>query len=501
MKFAAVFGLCLGLFGLFAQTPVQAQAHAGHAAHAADLETRVVSNGASQIEVTSVGAGPLIVMLPSSGRGNEDFIPVARLLAAEGFRVALPQPRGAGQSRGPSQGVTMHDLASDIAAVIRDEDDGPAVVLGHAFGNFIARMTATDHPDLVRGVIIAAGGRRGVAGADANQNAAALVHAVETLNDPSSSREARLAALRLGFFAPGNDPTEWLEGWILPVFQIGGQARLATPVAEWWAAGSAPILEIQAEDDPFKPAEAQNELKDAFGPRVTIARIPDASHALFPEQPQAVVAAITRWMRGEAMASTQPDVRVAYANPANMNPDQKALYDALVEDGVRVMGPRLNATGPRMLLIHDPDLTRAWSAFGSFGNRPNMLFPNRYREIAILTTARIWSSQFEWYAHEPPAVAAGISQAVIEDLRHGRRPTFDHPGDEAIYDFATELQRDRAVSDATYRKVWNMLGTVGLLNLTVLIGHYTNVAMTLGASEVALPEGVEPPLPVLALAH
>lgn len=270
------------------------------------IENFLVENGQSRVDVAAVGCGPLIVMLPSAGRGNEDFLPIARMLADLEYRVLLPQPRGAGRSSDPAENVTLHDLAQDVAAVIRHEQAGPAVVLGHAFGNFVARAVATDHPALVRGVILAAAGRRATAGGPEDEKTARLREAVETLNDPRSSEEQRLAALRLGFFAPGNDPRKWLDGWHRSVFDIQTRARAATPPESWWSAGSAPLLEIQAENDPFKPAEAANELKDAFGARVTVVRIPQASHALFPEQPQRVVASIVAWLRGPALRASTP---------------------------------------------------------------------------------------------------------------------------------------------------------------------------------------------------
>ena len=52
--------------------------------------------------------------------------------------------------------ITLHDFARDIAEVVKKLGGGKAVVVGHAFGNWVARMTAADHPDLVRGVVIAA---------------------------------------------------------------------------------------------------------------------------------------------------------------------------------------------------------------------------------------------------------------------------------------------------------------------------------------------------------
>ena len=66
---------------------------------------------------------------------------------------------------------------------------------------------------------------------------------------------------------------------------------------EWWSAGSVPLLELQAGNDPFMPPEKRSELRDEFGARVTTVLIPDAGHALLPEQPKAVVAAIVGWVR------------------------------------------------------------------------------------------------------------------------------------------------------------------------------------------------------------
>ena len=91
-----------------------------------------------------------IVMLPSLGRGAADFDLIAKRLAEAGFRVLRPEPRGIGLSTGPWQGVKLEDLAADIAAVIEHDNNGQAFVVGHAFGNRVARMLATARPELVR---------------------------------------------------------------------------------------------------------------------------------------------------------------------------------------------------------------------------------------------------------------------------------------------------------------------------------------------------------------
>ena len=107
----------------------------------------------------------------------------------------------------------------------------------------------------------------------------------------------RLVTIQRLFFAPGHDPSVWLHGWHPQANESQRLASAATRQAEWWAAGTVPLLDLQAAHDPFKPREKTNELVDELGDRVTIVVIPDASHALIPEQPAAVIAAIVAWVR------------------------------------------------------------------------------------------------------------------------------------------------------------------------------------------------------------
>jgi len=259
---------------------------------ASPRRTELVRLGDVTIETLVEGAGPAIVMLPSLGRdGYEDFDDVAARLAAAGFTVLRPQPRGIGGSAGPLEGVSLHDLAADVAGVIRALGGGRAVILGHAFGHFVARMTAVDFPALVRGVVLAA--------------AAARVYAPEIAATPRRAGDLaapeadRLEALRLGFFAPGHDPTPWLHGWhpATQRMQADSREKQGVQQADWWAAGAAPLLELIPASDPFKPRAKWQELREEFGGRVETVVIEEASHALFPEQPARVAEAVVAWVR------------------------------------------------------------------------------------------------------------------------------------------------------------------------------------------------------------
>jgi len=259
------------------------------AAVPAERHGELIRYGDVQIEVIAEGEGPAIVLLPSLARDSDDYDEVAEDLAQAGFRVLRPKPRGIGRSTGPMTNITLHDLARDIAEVVKKLGNGRAVVVGHAFGNWVARMTAADHPKLVRGVVIAA--------AAAKQFAPELSKAVTDAGNLSLSDDERLAALRFAFFAPGHDPKVWLTGWHPEIRSSQRAAVAAVRQDEWWAGGTAPLLDLQAGQDPFKPEAKRNEMKDEFGDRVTVAVIANASHALIPEQPKAVVDALATWIK------------------------------------------------------------------------------------------------------------------------------------------------------------------------------------------------------------
>ena len=255
---------------------------------------QIVAYDDVRIEVMAEGSGPLVVMLPSRGRGAEDFDAVAGGLAKAGFRILRPQPRGVGGSRGSMTALSLHDFARDTAAVVRHENRGPAVLVGHAFGSWVARATAADYPELVRGVVmVAAAAKAYPAGFT---GAKELSEAVRKSGDPSLPESERLKNLQLAFFAPGNDASVWLKGWYPDVDRAQSAAGRATQQSDWWAAGTVPLLDLQGALDPFKPRSAMNEIRDEFGERARVVVIENASHALLPEQPAAIVAAIAAWI-------------------------------------------------------------------------------------------------------------------------------------------------------------------------------------------------------------
>jgi pimeloyl-ACP methyl ester carboxylesterase len=238
------------------------------------------------IEVLVQGRGPRIVLLPSLGRGAADFDRIAERLARAGFRVLRPQPRGIGASRGPMTGIDLHDYAADVAALIAHDGGGAAFVVGHAFGNRVARMLATDRPGLVRAVALIA------ANVGHAPSPPVVREAIKASANPSLPDAERLAALQFAFFAPGNDARSWLEGWHPDVLAAQRVAGDRTAREEDFAAGQAPILYLQPDHDPLAHEEDAHAFKAVLGDRVTIIVIRDCSHAAVAEQPDAISAAL-----------------------------------------------------------------------------------------------------------------------------------------------------------------------------------------------------------------
>src|SRR5712675_2094965 len=177
-----------------------------------------------------------------------------------------------------------------------------------------------------------------------------------------------------------------------------------------------------------------------------------------------------------ASASTQQD-RFSQLKLEDTSGAQHALAERMLKE------TRVGLGGPWNVMLRSPEMSEGLLSLYNYFRWKTAL-PQPLVELAILTTAREWSVQFEWFAHYPIALKAGVSPAILADLRVRKRPENMNPEEAAVHDFTVELCRKHAVSDAAFHKAKTLLGEKNVVDLTSLVGTYISVGALLNVAEV-----------------
>lgn len=190
------------------------------------------------------------------------------------------------------------------------------------------------------------------------------------------------------------------------------------------------------------------------------------------------------------MSDSNKHLRIGAPALDDLGPDERAIVQGAIN---KLGGP----FGPRMPLLHSPEVAIAWSQLGRALKRSEL--KDAWREIAILVVGQHWQADFEWHAHASRAATAGVTPDQIGAIKSGHIPVFDDKATSQLHAYCRELVHTKQVSDSTYGATRHLLGDKVLVELTVLLGHFTNVAMTLNAHHVQLPPGI--PSPFAGQAH
>lgn len=175
-----------------------------------------------------------------------------------------------------------------------------------------------------------------------------------------------------------------------------------------------------------------------------------------------------------------PAPRLASPDPEALSPRQREIHDLIAG------GPRGGVRGPLALWLHRPELAASAQALGRYCRYDTLLLP-RLSELAILTVARVWGAEYEWFAHKPHALEAGISAEVIEAIRTGTPPPFTRADEEVVHAFARAAHEDRAVPDVLYARAVELLGAEALVDLVGLLGYYALISLTLNIFRISPP--------------
>jgi 2-pyrone-4,6-dicarboxylate lactonase len=178
-------------------------------------------------------------------------------------------------------------------------------------------------------------------------------------------------------------------------------------------------------------------------------------------------------------------VRIAPIAYDDMTDAQRDVHDAIAS------GPRGGVRGPLAVWLTRPDLAANAQALGAYCRYGTSLSAD-LSELLIMMTGRLWSAEYEWAAHKPFALKAGLSADQLHQIRHDLAPLGLTPQQQAVYDFASTLLQTRQVSDATYARALEALGQDGTVDMVGILGYYTLISMTINAFRVPPPEGATP---------
>ena len=119
--------------------------------NASDL--RFLARPDGRLSYTVSGAGPLIVAVPSMGDLRDSYRELSGPLVDAGFRVAVMDLGGHGDSDTTFHRFGDQVTADDILALI-DELGGPAVIIGNSLAGSAAPLADAARPDAVAGMVL-----------------------------------------------------------------------------------------------------------------------------------------------------------------------------------------------------------------------------------------------------------------------------------------------------------------------------------------------------------
>jgi len=185
--------------------------------------------------------------------------------------------------------------------------------------------------------------------------------------------------------------------------------------------------------------------------------------------------------------------RFAPLKADELTPAQKAWAEMIAPPprNAKITNP------PYRAYVRNPDLAPRLSALSDY-LRWHTSLPPRLSELAILITARQWTAQYEWFAHYPLALKAGLDPAVLSAIAAGKRPENMKDDEAALYDLAIALYRDKQVPDAVYGAAREKFGERGIMDIIGIIGYYDLVSMTLITMQAGAPNDSVAPLPALS---
>ncbi|HET9832096.1 MAG TPA: hypothetical protein VFP91_10315 [Vicinamibacterales bacterium] len=212
-------------------------------------------------------------------------------------------------------------------------------------------------------------------------------------------------------------------------------------------------------------------------------------------------AAAAYLVAASAFGQTQalpPDI-----NPVTLSRLPPVTPADLDEEGQKLLAARQNvnpAPGPGHIGIYNPKASEGTGALGRALGVPtgeNSRLGQRMYQLVVLITAREIDQQYEWSAHEPMGLRAGLEQSVIDVVKYDREAKGLAEKDATVIDFLRTLMREHKVSSELWARQIRLFGRQNTVEIMQLMADYFMVGTMMNAADQHLPPTRQALLPAL----
>ena len=191
-------------------------------------------------------------------------------------------------------------------------------------------------------------------------------------------------------------------------------------------------------------------------------------------------------------------------NPVTLSRMPPVTPGDLDAEGQKLLAARTNvnpAPGPGHIGIYNPKASEGTGILGRALGVPSgetSRLGTRMYQLVVLITAREIDQQYEWSAHEPMGLRAGLEQSVIDVVKYDRDVKGLAEKDATVIQFLRAVLREHKVSSELFAKQIQAFGRQNTVEIMQLMGDYFTVGTMMNAADQHLPPTRQALLPPLA---
>ena len=163
-----------------------------------------------------------------------------------------------------------------------------------------------------------------------------------------------------------------------------------------------------------------------------------------------------------------------------ITPGTKAELAALE---AKILQERGNISPLYQILLNAPEIAQGWEALLTAIRNRNSLSP-AIREMIILRVAVLNRANYEFDAHAPHAIKAGMSQEKIESLKDSKISDVFDEKECLILKLTDVMTQDIQVPDTVFDQVRPYFNDQEILELVATISAYNMVSRLLNALHI-----------------